>query len=127
MSSRPVRPRRIGGPAWRRGLLAWLILVVGLAPPPGLFAPTADSTSPAVPAGREASSEEDDAEGAAIAAPSGLIPERARSPRGPGLGRAPHRPAAGPAQARLARLRRGGGHFLGEARLLRCWIQSLLF
>ena len=131
MRSWPVRSRRIRKPAWRHGLLAWLILVVGVAPPPGLFAPPAGFASPADPADREASSEEDDAKEGAIPDASSLIQKRTRPLRGSGIGRAPsrvpHRPAAGRVQVRLARHRRGGGHFLGEARHLRRWIQSFLF
>ena len=131
MRSWPVRPRRIRRPAWRRGLLAWLVLAIGVAPPPVLFAPPAGFASPADPADREASSEEDDAKEGAIPDASSPIRERTRPLRGPGIGRVPgrvpRRPAAGRAQVRLARHRRGGGHFLGEARHLRRWIQSFLF
>ena len=126
-----VRPRRIRKPAWRHGLLAWLILVVGVAPPPGLFTPTAGLASPTDPADREASSLEDDAKEGAISNASNLTQKRTRLLRGWRIGRAPsrfpHRPADGRVQVRLARHRRGGGHFLGEARHLLRWIQSFLF
>ena len=93
--------------------------------------PTAGFASPTDPADREASSEEDDAKEGAIPDASNLTQKRTRPLRGSGIGRAPsrvpHRPAAGRVQVRLARHRRGGGHFLGEARHLRRWIQSFLF
>jgi hypothetical protein len=130
MRSWLVRPHRIWKATWWHGLLAWLILVVGFAPPPGLFTPPAGLASPADPADREDSSQEDDAQEGAIPDASSLIQEGMRPLHGSGIGRAPsrvpHRPAAERVQARLARQRRDGGHFLGAARHLRRWIQSFL-
>jgi hypothetical protein len=131
MRFRPVDTRRIRPLAWRHGLLAWLMLVVGFAPLPDRFAPLTGGASSADPADRRGSSEEDDAKEGAIPDASGLIQERTHPLRGSDIGRAPsrvpHRPTAGGVQVRLARHWRGGKHFLGEGRYLRRWTQSFLF